>query len=37
MDAIRARVRKLHVEPYDCLSPVLIDAIATHVAKSKAT
>jgi hypothetical protein len=24
------------VEPYDCLSPVLIDAIATDVAKSKA-
>ncbi|HEY3892459.1 MAG TPA: glutathione-dependent formaldehyde-activating protein, partial [Bradyrhizobium sp.] len=23
-------------EPYDCLSPALMDAIATHVAKSKA-
>jgi hypothetical protein len=22
----------LHLEPYDCLSPVLMDAIATHAA-----
>jgi S-(hydroxymethyl)glutathione synthase len=36
MDAIRARLRELRLEPYDCLSPVLMDAIATHVAKSKA-
>jgi hypothetical protein len=35
MDAIRARLRELHLEPYDCLSAVLMGAIA-HVAKSKA-
>jgi len=23
----------LHLEPYDCLSPGLMDFIATHVAK----
>ena len=35
MDAIRARFRELGLEPYDALSPALMDAIATHVAKSK--
>lgn len=35
MDAIRARLRELGLEPYDCLSPPLMDAIATHVAKAK--
>ena len=35
MDGIRARLRELGLEPYDCLSPVLMDAIAAHVAKSK--
>lgn len=35
MDAIRARLKALGLEPYDCLSPPLMDAIATHVAKSK--
>jgi S-(hydroxymethyl)glutathione synthase len=34
MGAIRARLRELGLEPYDCLSPPLMDAIATHVAKS---
>ena len=34
MGAIRARLRELHLEPYDCLSPPLMDAIATHVAKA---
>ena len=34
MPAIRSRLRELHLEPYDCLSPPLMDAIATHVAKS---
>ena len=34
MPAVRARLRELHLEPYDCLSPVLMDAIATHVAKA---
>jgi len=33
--AIRARLKELGLEPYDCLSPALMDAIATHVAKSK--
>jgi S-(hydroxymethyl)glutathione synthase len=36
MLGIRARLRELGLEPYDCLSPALMDAIATHVAKSKA-
>ena len=35
MDGIRQRLRELGLEPYDCLSPPLMDAIATHVAKSK--
>jgi S-(hydroxymethyl)glutathione synthase len=34
MPEIRARLRELHLEPYDCLSPALMDAIATHVAKA---
>jgi len=34
MDAIRARLRELHLEPYDCLSPPLMDAISTHIAKA---
>jgi S-(hydroxymethyl)glutathione synthase len=33
MPRIRARLRELNLEPYDCLSPELMDAIATHVAK----
>ncbi len=36
MPAIRARLKELGLEPYDCLSPVLMDAIAGHVAKAKA-
>lgn len=32
--AVRARLRELGLEPYDCLSPVLMDAISTHVAKA---
>ena len=35
MDGIRSRLKELGLEPYDCLSPALMDAIATHVAKSK--
>ncbi len=35
MGAVRARLKELKLEPYDCLSPPLMDAIATHVAKSK--
>jgi len=37
MDGIRARLREITLEPYDCLSPPLMDAIATHVAKAKGT
>jgi S-(hydroxymethyl)glutathione synthase len=36
MPAIRSRLKELGLEPYDCLSPVLMDAISTHVAKSHA-
>jgi S-(hydroxymethyl)glutathione synthase len=35
MGAVRSRLKELGLEPYDCLSPPLMDAIATHVAKSK--
>jgi S-(hydroxymethyl)glutathione synthase len=35
MGAIRQRLKALGLEPYDCLSPPLMDAIATHVAKAK--
>ncbi|WP_428541025.1 S-(hydroxymethyl)glutathione synthase [Profundibacter sp.] len=34
MDGIRARIRALGIEPYDALSPPLMDAIATHIAKA---
>lgn len=34
MDAVRARLRNIGLEPYDCLSPALMDAIATHTAKA---
>lgn len=37
MDAVRARLKELGLEPYDCLAPGLMDAIATHVAKQKGT
>ena len=33
MGAIRARLEELKLEPYDCLSPPLMDALATHAAK----
>jgi len=35
MAGIRARLKELKLEPYDCLSPALMDLIATHTAKSK--
>ena len=35
MEGVRSRLRDLGLEPYDCLSPALMDAIATHTAKSK--
>jgi S-(hydroxymethyl)glutathione synthase len=34
MPAIRARLKELGLEPYDALSPALMDAIATHTAKA---
>jgi S-(hydroxymethyl)glutathione synthase len=34
MGEVRARLRELKLEPYDCLSPPLMDAIATHAAKA---
>ena len=34
MGAVRARLKELKLEPYDCLSPPLMDAIATHTAKA---
>ena len=34
MGAIRSRLKELGLEPYDCLSPPLMDAIATHAAKA---
>ena len=35
MGAVRARLKQLGLEPYDCLSPPLMDFIATQVAKAK--
>jgi S-(hydroxymethyl)glutathione synthase len=34
MAGIRDRLRELGLEPYDALSPPLMDAIATHIAKA---
>jgi S-(hydroxymethyl)glutathione synthase len=34
MAGIRGRLKQLGLEPYDCLSPGLMDAISTHVAKA---
>jgi S-(hydroxymethyl)glutathione synthase len=34
MGAVRARLTELGLEPYDVLSPPLMDFIATHVAKA---
>jgi len=36
MAGVRSRLKEIGLEPYDCLSPPLMDAIATHVAKAKA-
>jgi S-(hydroxymethyl)glutathione synthase len=35
MAGIRARLKELKLEPYDALSPALMDYIATHIAKAK--
>ncbi len=37
MPAVRARLREIGLEPYDSLSPQLMDLIATHTAKAKGT
>src|SRR5216117_2498613 len=34
MGAVRARLKELKLEPYDCLSPPLMDFIATQLAKA---
>jgi S-(hydroxymethyl)glutathione synthase len=34
MGAVRARLRELRLEPYDALSPPLMDYIATFTAKA---
>ena len=34
MGAVRSRLKALGLEPYDCLSPPLMDFIATHLAKA---
>ena len=35
MGEVRVRLREMGLPPYDCLSPTLMDAIATHAAKKK--
>jgi S-(hydroxymethyl)glutathione synthase len=35
MTAVRARLREIGLEPYDCLNPPLMDVLATFAAKSK--
>ena len=37
MAGIRSRLKELHLEPYDTLSPAIMDMIATHTAKQKGT
>jgi S-(hydroxymethyl)glutathione synthase len=37
MAGIRARLKEVGLEPYDCLSPALMDAIATNTAKLAGT
>jgi hypothetical protein len=32
--AIRARLKEIGLEPYDCLSPALMDFIAAHLAEA---
>ncbi len=34
MGAVRSRLRELGLEPYDALSPALMDYMSTHVAKA---
>ena len=37
MPAIRSRLKELGLEPYDCLNPPLMDALATYAAKQAGT
>ena len=32
---MRSRLKAIGLEPYDCLSPPIMDLIATHTAKAK--
>ena len=34
MGEVRTRLKELHLEPYDCLSPPLMDFLATAAAKA---
>ncbi len=34
MGAVRDRLKEIGLQPYDCLSPPLMDAIATHLGKA---
>jgi S-(hydroxymethyl)glutathione synthase len=33
MGEVRSRLAELGLEPYDCLNPPLMDALASHAAK----
>ncbi len=33
MGEVRSRLKELGLEPYDCLNPPLMDALATHAAR----
>src|SRR5260221_5367325 len=35
MSGSRSRLKELGLEPFDCLSPALMDEIATHVSKAR--
>ncbi|KMK65183.1 S-(hydroxymethyl)glutathione synthase [Puniceibacterium sp. IMCC21224] len=37
MGPVRGRLTELGLTPYDCLSPALMDAIATHIGKANGT
>ena len=37
MSDIRSRLTQIGLQPYDCLSPTLMDAIAAHTAKAHGT
>jgi S-(hydroxymethyl)glutathione synthase len=36
MDGVRAKIKSVGLEPYDCLSPPLMDALASYAAKKAA-